>query len=115
MTLTQLKMLVAAGEDSQHQFKVNISHADSLASEMAAFANCEGGTLLIGVADDGAVMGLASDDVARINQLISNAASQLVRSPLVVSTENVRLKNGLVVIVLQIPKGLISPILIRTA
>ncbi len=48
-------------------------------------------------------------DVARINQLISNAASHLVRSPLTVNTENVALGNGLVVILLTIPKGIDKP------
>ncbi len=78
---------IHSGEDSMRQFKVNITHAESLASEMAAFANAEGGAIYIGVADDGSTPGLDSKDVARINQLISNAASQLVRSPLMVRTE----------------------------
>jgi ATP-dependent DNA helicase RecG len=66
-----------------------VKNSESLASEMAAFANSEGGTLYIGVADDGFISRLTSKDVERINQLISNAASQLVRSPLTVQTENV--------------------------
>jgi ATP-dependent DNA helicase RecG len=45
----------------------------------------------------------------RINQLISNAASQLVRSPLTVHTENVVLHNGNVVIDLTVPKGIDKP------
>jgi len=68
-----------------------VKNADSLASEMAAFANTDGGTIFIGVADDGATPGLSGQVVARINQLVSNAASQLVRSPLAVRTENVAL------------------------
>jgi len=48
---------------------------------MAAFANSEGGMLFIGVADDCSIPGLTGKDVSRINQLISNAASHLVRSP----------------------------------
>ncbi len=39
--------------------------------------------------------GLFPKDVARINQLISNAASQHVRSPLTVYTENVQLGSGI--------------------
>ena len=48
----------------------------------------------LSAADDGSTPGLSGQDVARINQLISNAASQLVRSPLAVQTENVALANG---------------------
>lgn len=100
---------IAGGEDSTRQFKTDIRNAESLASEMAAFANTEGGTLYIGVADDGTVPGLSRQDVTRINQLISNAASQLVRSPLTVHTKNVALQGGNVVIVLIVPKGIDKP------
>lgn len=108
-TEQNLRTQVALGEDSTHQFKVDIRNAESLAAEMAAFANTEGGTIYLGVADDGSMPGLSAADVARLNQLISNAASQLVRSPLTVFTENVLLENGNLVIVLTVPKGLDKP------
>ncbi len=100
---------IALGEDSTRQFKADVKNADALASEMAAFANTNGGTIFIGVADEGSAPGLSGQDVARINQLISNAASQLVRSPLAVPTENVMLENGRIVIVLTVPKGIDKP------
>ena len=76
---------------------------------MAAFANSEGGTIFLGVADDGTLPGLDKADVARLNQLISNAASQNVRSPLTVQSANVAVGKGRVVIVLTVPKGLDKP------
>lgn len=83
---------------------------------MAAFANSDGGTIfIVGVADDGSIPGLGSEDVSRINQLISNAASQLVKSPLVVKTSNVICGVGKFVIVLQVPKGMDKPYLTRMA
>ena len=100
---------IATGEDSTRQFKVDVRNVDSLASEMVAFANSDGGTIFIGVADDGSMPGLLPKDVARINQLISNAASQHVRSPLTVQTENVQLSTGRIVIVLTVPKGIDKP------
>jgi len=109
LKLDDLLNQVSCGEDSKHQFKVDVRNADSLASEMAAFANSEGGTIYLGVADNGSTPGLDQADVARINQLISNAASQLVKSPLTVRTENIALQNGRVVIVLTVPKGLDKP------
>lgn len=108
-TEQDLRTQVALGEDSTHQFKVDIRNAESLAAEMAAFANTEGGVIYLGVADDGSLPGLSATDVARLNQLISNAASQMVRSPLTVFTENVLLENGNLVIVLTVPKGLDKP------
>lgn len=109
MNINNLKEFTAAGEDSRHQFKADINNADSLAAEMTAFANSDGGTIFIGVADNGTFPGLSNNDVSRINQLISNAASQHIRSPLTVQTENVPIDNNRIVVVLTIPKGIDKP------
>jgi ATP-dependent DNA helicase RecG len=109
MTAADLQALIAKGEDSRLQFKADVTNAESLASEMAAFANSDGGAVLLGVADDGSTPGLSRQDVSRINQLIGNAASHLVRSPLTVQTENVAIGNGRVVIVVTVPKGMDKP------
>ena len=109
MKIDDLLAGITLSEDSTRQFKANVKNSDALASEMAAFANSEGGTIYIGVENDGSTPGLTRDDVARINQLISNVASQHVRSPLTVQTENVGLPNGSIVIVLTIPRGIDKP------
>ena len=111
MPLTEqtLMIQVTAGEDSGRQFKRDAHNAESLAAEMAAFANSEGGVIYLGVDDAGQAVGLDQADVVRLNQLIGNAASQLVRSPLAVRTENVLLANGRVVIAVTVPKGLDKP------
>jgi len=100
---------ISLGEDSNHQFKQNITNADSLASEMAAFANADGGIIYIGVNDDGSIPGLSFSDVSRINQIISNAASQHIKRPLTVKTENIPVGENRIVIALTIPKGQDKP------
>nr|WP_296668924.1 RNA-binding domain-containing protein [Rhodoferax sp.] len=55
------------GEDSSRQFKADLRNAESLAAEMVAFSNSAGGTLYIGVADDGTTPGLSAADVGRVN------------------------------------------------
>ncbi len=112
MKLNELTDLIACGEDSRHQFKADVTNELSLAQELAAFSNTGGGTLLIGVSDDGKVRGLSAEDVARLNQLISNAASQSVRPPVNPITENVRHPNGLVIVV-QVPDGISKPYMDR--
>ena len=109
MNPDELRAIIALGEDSTRQFKADVRNPDSLASDMAAFANSEGGVMLLGIADNGSIVGLSSEDVRRINQLISNAASQGVRSPLTVKTENVAVGPDSVVIVLTVPKGIDKP------
>ena len=108
MGTAELIEIISRGEDSRHQFKENSFNADSMAAEMVAFSNSSGGMILIGVTDSGEVPGLTTADIGRLNQLISNAASQLVRPPVNPETENVSHPNGLVMIV-SIPSGISKP------
>lgn len=107
METEELLAIIANGEDSRHQFKENITRSESLVPELAAFSNSKGGLLLIGVTDDGGIQGLSIDDMGRINQLVSNAAKD-VRPPIVVSTENIALPNGMVMAV-DVPEGISKP------
>lgn len=52
MTGEKLEKISLCGEDIKHQFKENIHNVDSLAAEMTAFSNSQGGYILIGVTDD---------------------------------------------------------------
>jgi ATP-dependent DNA helicase RecG len=58
----ELLEIVGRGEDSRHQFKADVTNAVSLAAEIVAFSNSDGGMLFIGVADDGTVHGLDTPD-----------------------------------------------------
>ncbi len=109
MKIADLRKLIARGEDSRLQFKKDVNNADSLAAEMVAFSNSEGGRILIGVGNDGKIIGLSRSDVERVNQLISNAASQHVRSPISPLTQNVAVGKGRMVIVATIAKGIDKP------
>ncbi len=108
MTTEELNEIIRRGEDSRHQFKVDFTNADSLAAEIVAFSNTVGGHILMGVGDDGLVRGLSANDVSRLNQLLSNTASQNVRPAVNPLTENVSHPNGMVIVV-TIPKGVSKP------
>ncbi len=108
MEAQELLSIIANGEDSKHQFKANVTNVDAAAAEMVAFSNSKGGVLLIGVNDDGGIAGLNIGDMARLNQLISNAASQSVRPPINTITENIALPSGMVMVVL-IEQGMNKP------
>jgi ATP-dependent DNA helicase RecG len=113
MEAIELIELIARGEDSRTQFKKrqDITNAKSLAGEMAAFANSKGGRILIGIADDGSVIGLSPEDIRKINQLISNTATDCVRPSINPETENISVgeKSAKVVIVVTIPEGISKP------
>lgn len=108
METSELLAIIARDEDGGHQFKANVTNAKSLAQEMVAFSNSKGGMILIGVTGNRQIAGLTADDMARLNQLVSNAASQLVRPPINPQTENVALPEGLVMVV-TIPAGISKP------
>lgn len=99
MEAIKLLEIISRGEDGRHQLKANFTNVDSLASEMVAFSNSGGGQIFIGVNNDGTRTGLTVDDMDRLNQLLSNAASQSVRPPINPSTENIALDDGLVMVV----------------
>jgi hypothetical protein len=54
----ELKKLVAKGEGSSLEFKRKATYPDKIVREMIAFANATGGTLLVGVSDDGNLAGV---------------------------------------------------------
>ena len=54
--------LISQGEHQQLDFKHSISDSRKIARTLAAFANTDGGTLLIGVKDNGNVSGVNSEE-----------------------------------------------------
>jgi len=108
METQELLSIIANGEDSRHQFKADFTNPLAVAAEMVAFSNSKGGALLIGVNDDGSVSGLNTGDMAKLNQLISNVASQSVRPPINPMTENIALPGGMVMAV-TIDQGISKP------
>ena len=54
--------LIAQGEHRQLDFKFEVSDSKKIARTLSAFANTDGGTLLIGVKDNGHIAGVRSDE-----------------------------------------------------
>ena len=57
-----LQTLINEGEHQQQDFKYRVSDALKLAKSVSAFANTDGGRLLIGVRDDGNMSGVRSEE-----------------------------------------------------
>ncbi len=57
-----LQSLIKEGEHQQQDFKYRVSDAQKLAKSVSAFANTDGGRLLIGVRDDGHPSGVRSEE-----------------------------------------------------
>lgn len=69
--------LIAQGEHQQQDFKFEISDARKIARTLSAFANTDGGRLLIGVKDNGKIAGVRSEE----EQYMIEAAAQLYCHP----------------------------------
>lgn len=108
MEALELLELVQKGESSLVQFKETISNINQLAQEFSALANTEGGVVLIGVSDNGEIKGLSAEQIHKINQWISNAASQNVKPPISPLTEIITV-GELNVLVVKIPSGYSKP------
>ena len=57
-----IKSLIAKGENQQLDFKFEINDSRKIARTLVAFANTDGGKLLVGVKDNGAISGVRSDE-----------------------------------------------------
>jgi len=110
MEAIELIELIGRGEDSRTEFKQSqdVTNAKSLAGEMVAFSNSKGGKILIGVDDAGSVIGVTPGDIRRLNQLISNTATDCVRPSINPETENISVGGNLVMVV-TVPEGISKP------
>lgn len=108
METAELLGIISRDEDSRHQFKADVTNEISLGQEMIAFSNSGGGSIFIGVSNDGTFAGLRREDIGRLNKLVSNAASQQVRPPINPQTENIATPDGLVMQIV-VPDGMSKP------
>jgi predicted HTH transcriptional regulator len=69
--------LIAQGEHQQLDFKHSITDSKRIARSLAAFANTDGGTLLIGVKDNGNISGVNSEE----EYYMLEAAAQMYCKP----------------------------------
>ena len=57
-----IRSLIESGESQTLDFKFEISDSKKIAKTFVAFANTDGGTLLIGVKDNGSIAGVRSEE-----------------------------------------------------
>jgi hypothetical protein len=62
LTVNPIYKLIAQGEHQQQDFKFCINDSRKIAKSLVAFANSDGGRLLIGVKDNGNVIGIRSEE-----------------------------------------------------
>jgi predicted HTH transcriptional regulator len=101
-----IKKLIFEGEGVTLDFKKTITNCEKIARTMVSFANNKGGRLLIGVADDGTIRGVKSEDEERY--MITKAAQFYTRPALEPTFEEIYVDDKLV-LVAEIEESLTKP------
>ena len=79
-----LLKLIQQGEHQQQDFKYCISDSRKIARSLVAFANTDGGRLLVGVKDNGRIAGVRSDEEY---YMIESAAKMYSKPPIEFTTQ----------------------------
>lgn len=110
MTEQEMLPIIKAGEDSYTEFKSEKVHNDSLAKEIVAFANIAGGSIFIGIEDDGNITGVAEKNIEeKVVQICRNSIQPSI-VPIVVKHY---IQNKLI-IEIKIDKGIHRPYKVKT-
>lgn len=99
MTVEELRHRLQAGGDSYTEFKERIDNSESIAGEIVAFANTDGGRLLIGVHDNGAVVGLTTPERTSIQ--LAQLCRENVVPPILPLIETIEI-DGQIIAVLEV-------------
>ena len=106
-----LSEIIQGGEDSAVEFKRAQFRNDSLAKEIVAFSNMAGGSVFIGVEDDGTVSGAPVND---IEERIINICRNLVEPSVIPDIYSYLSDSGARVLEIHIPKGRFKPYKVKS-
>ncbi len=110
MDYLDVKNLAQTGEGTFLEFKRTIPAAKKIAREIAAFANTRGGTLLVGVDDDGSLIGV--DGYQEEEFVLRKASNEFCEPAAKVKLEVVRfgIRDLLVI---KIPEAKSKPVYVK--
>ncbi|MCX2483606.1 helix-turn-helix domain-containing protein [Pedobacter sp. MR2016-24] len=91
-----IRKLILQGEGTTLDFKKTISNNEKIAKSLVAFANNRGGRLLIGVADDGSIKGVKSEEEEKY--MIIKSAHQFCKPAIEPEFEEVYVDSKLVLV-----------------
>ena len=104
-SLIELIEKIYLGEDATIEFKRELPHRNSLADEIAAFANARGGVILIGVDDDSAIVGIDRQQLDIAEKTVVEICADSIDPLVPIFTEKLRIddKNLLKI---EVPRSL---------
>ena len=104
--MPSIKSLIMQGEGVMLDFKKTINNTGKIAKSLVAFANNKGGKLLVGVADDGSIKGVKSEEEEKY--MILTSAHQFCKPAIEPDFEEIYVDDKLVLVV-DIPESDTKP------
>ena len=104
--LHDLEVQLIKGEGQHLEFKFELNSARKIAATLSAFANAGGGTLLIGIKDNGAVAGIRLDEEIYVLQ----AAAAVYCQPEIIPQYTRHELKGKVVLEVEIEESRSKPV-----
>jgi len=102
---SHIRQLIRNGESQQLDFKYEISDARKMAKTFSAFANTDGGRLLIGVKDNGRISGIRSEEEA----FMAESSAHLYCKPLVDYSLRKWIIDGKPILEIEVPPSRQKP------
>lgn len=96
-----MKHLIRQGESETLDFKQTISSAKKIAKTLVAFANTKGGIILVGVKDNGSVVGAKTDEE---KYMLEGAADLYCKPPIPVNFSEEQI-DGRIILVAEIKES----------
>ncbi len=103
--MTKLELFINQGENQHQDFKLAITSAAKIAKTLVAFANTHGGRLIIGVKDNGKILGIEPDEE---RYMIEAAISNFCKPNIDVEFEVIE-ENDKQVLVVEVKESIIKP------
>lgn len=110
MLKSDLLEIISNLENSGVEFKRDDIRPEQLAKEIVAFANHEGGRILLGVEDDGSITGLQRENV---QEWVLNVFRDKVHPQLIPFYEEIQIEPGKRVAVVTVGRGISKPYVVR--
>lgn len=111
MLRSELLEIIANGENSGVEFKRDDLRPEQLAKEIVALANFQGGKLLLGVEDDGAISGIQRPDLE--TWVMDTVFGRYIHPLILPFYEEIELEDGKRVAVVSLTQGTAKPYVVR--
>ena len=102
-----LRALISQGEGERLEFKKRTTHPTRIARTLASLANTHGGQVLVGVDDDGRVVGVR--DAEEEMFVLREAAAHYIDPPLTLHFQEIETEDDHIVLIVSVPESRNKP------